>query len=104
MRIALDDFGMGFSSCGQLDHLPIDALKVDGAFVADIDRSPRRQGILRAILALGRELQLQVIIEGVETRIQREVVTALGATHLQGNLTGPPVPAQVLLERLSRTA
>ena len=104
MRIALDDFGMGFSSCGQLDQLPIDALKVDGAFLTDIDRSPRRQGVLRAILTLGRELQIQVVIEGVETRVQREVVSALGATHLQGYLTGPPVPARTLIERLSRTA
>ena len=104
MRIALDDFGMGFSSCGQLDQLPIDALKVDGAFLTDIDRSPRRQGVLRAILALGRELQIQVVIEGVETRVQQEVVSALGATHLQGFLTGPPVPARTLIARLSRTA
>ena len=97
-RIAIDDFGTGFSSLSHLRHLPVDTLKIDKSFVADIDGS-RRLGasggaaIVGAVIGLARGLSLEVVAEGVEREEQLEFLRAHGCTAYQGYLDCRPLPA-----------
>jgi EAL domain-containing protein (putative c-di-GMP-specific phosphodiesterase class I) len=100
VSIAIDDFGTGFSSLSHLRHLPVDVLKIDRAFVADIDASPARGGdgsggaaIVSAVIGLARGLGLGVVAEGVEKRSQLDLLTREGCQACQGYLLCPPLPA-----------
>jgi diguanylate cyclase (GGDEF)-like protein/PAS domain S-box-containing protein len=92
-RVALDDFGLGYSSLAHLKELPVDVVKVDRSFVADLGCSPEDRAIVEAMLTLARRMGLSVIAEGVETREQDEALRALGCPTVQGYLYGRPVPA-----------
>ena len=103
VRIAIDDFGTGFSSLSHLRHLPVDVLKVDRAFVADIEPSPesRRRGesaggaaIVSAVIGLARGLGLGVVAEGVEKQSQLDFLQREGCSHCQGYLVCPPMAAE----------
>ena len=105
VHVALDDFGTGYSSLAYLHRLPIDVLKVDRTFVRAAVVSERDQVVLRAIVALGRELGLTVVAEGVQETAQVELLLQLGCTVAQGFLLAPPsrpedVPEVVELPRL----
>jgi diguanylate cyclase (GGDEF)-like protein len=106
VRLALDDFGKGYSSLGRLRQLPFDALKVDRSFVQDVDRGEEGGAICAAIIAMARRLGLFVIAEGVQTRAQEVWLRAEGCDALQGYRFGRPVGAEevprVLGERLPR--
>lgn len=104
LRIAIDDFGSGYSSLASLGRLPVTALKIDRGFVADLAGENRRsaRAIIRAILELGRSLDLQVIAEGVETAAQAEELAQLGCVEAQGYLFAPPVSAAEALRLLAR--
>lgn len=99
-RIALDDFGSGSSSFGYLRHLPADQLKIDGTFVRDMQTDPISRATVRAIAALGRELQLDVVAEWVETDEQAMQLVEMGVHSLQGYAIERPQP----LERITQTA
>src|SRR5690606_3410164 len=101
ITVALDDFGTGFSSMSYLQHLPLDLLKIDRAFVADVERNPRNAAICRALLSLGHSMGLAVIAEGVETRGQYDWLVAHGCDHVQGWLMGRPLPLDELLPVLA---
>ncbi len=101
VRIALDDFGVGYSSFGHLKRMPLDALKLDRSFIEDIDSSARSRDIVRAIVALGHGLGLQVIGEAVETPAQRDRLAALGLDALQGYCLFRPMTAAQLGEALA---
>ena len=92
IRILLDDFGTGFSSLAYLGKLPIDVIKIDQSFV----RSAERDGfaIINAILSIARALSLQVTAEGVETQLQRTVLSSIGVERLQGYLIARPMPGE----------
>ena len=92
--LSLDDFGTGYSSLLHLRQIPLDSIKIDRGFAGDIDTNPDTEQFLRALLALGRDLKLRVVVEGVERRTQVEVLHRIGATHAQGYLFGRPVPPQ----------
>ncbi|WP_375424484.1 EAL domain-containing protein [uncultured Friedmanniella sp.] len=92
-QLALDDFGTGYSSLLHLRSVPLDAVKIDRGFVADVDTNPRTQRFLQALLALGHDLGLRVVVEGVERESQAEVLRDLGATYAQGQLFARPLPA-----------
>jgi diguanylate cyclase (GGDEF)-like protein/PAS domain S-box-containing protein len=93
VRIALDDFGTGFATLAQLHQLPVHALKIDRMFVDGIvDGWGDDVAIVRSVLALGRELGLAVIAEGVETRAQGRVLARLGCTLFQGYHFARPTP------------
>ncbi len=99
VRIAIDDFGTGFSSLSHLRHLPVDVLKIDKAFVADIDARPRKgenaggAAIVSAVIGLARGLGLQVVAEGVEKRSQLNFLAREGCHAGQGYLLCAPLPA-----------
>ncbi|MFN7175050.1 MAG: EAL domain-containing protein, partial [Thermaurantiacus tibetensis] len=92
VRIALDDFGTGHASLVHLGTLPVDGLKVDRSFTAAIGRDRRGELLTRTILGLARGLDLACVVEGVETEAQRRFLEAHGCTHIQGWLTGRPMP------------
>ncbi len=91
VRIAIDDFGTGYSSLSYLRELPVDIVKLDKDFVSDIDTSVESRAIVRAILALARALELDVIAEGVEREEQFTILSDLGCTIFQGFLLGRPL-------------
>ena len=94
--LAIDDFGTGYSSLSYLKRLPLDQLKIDRAFVVGVDHDPDDLAIVEAILSLARALDLQVVVEGVETEGQRMTLLDLGCTRAQGFLFSPAVPADEL--------
>ena len=94
VHIGIDDFGTGYSSMSYLREFPVDFLKVDRAFVSELDnRSRESSAIVEAILTLGRALGLRTVGEGVETEAQAERLTELGCDLAQGFLLGKPMPA-----------
>ncbi|HZZ94086.1 MAG TPA: PAS domain-containing protein [Usitatibacter sp.] len=99
VRVAIDDFGTGFSSLSHLRHLPVDVLKIDKAFVADIDDGSARRGdasgaaIVSAVIGLARGLGLGVVAEGVERKAQLAFLEREGCQSCQGYLLCPPLPA-----------
>jgi len=90
--MSLDDFGTGHSSLSYLKRLPLDELKIDRAFVVDAARGGRDGALAAAIVALGRELGLHVVAEGVETREQSEFFLSRGCHMQQGYLFSRPLP------------
>ncbi len=93
MSLSLDDFGTGYSSLLHLQQIPLDALKIDISFVANIDREPSAERFLRAFLALGRDLGLSVTAEGVEREEQAATLRRLGCPSAQGFLFSRPTTA-----------
>lgn len=91
-RIALDDFGTGFASLSHLVDFPVDCIKIDQSFVAGLEQRPDKQAVVRAIIGLGRSLQMSVIAEGVETRNQADFLDIHGCGYLQGFLFGRAIP------------
>ena len=96
VRLALDDFGSGYSSLSYLQHFPFDKLKIDGSFVAPLGRSENSAVIIQAIVALGRALDLSVLVEGVETEEQRVLLRLAGCDEMQGFLFAKPAPRQTI--------
>jgi len=97
---ALDDFGTGYSSLSYLHSLPLRMLKIDKAFVQELDKSSNTNSttVVAAILALARALDIHVIAEGIETRAQRDALLAMGCEMGQGYLLGHPAPIAHWLE------
>ena len=106
VRVALDDFGSGFSSLSYLRLFKFDKFKVDRSFVAELGRSEDALTLVRSIVNLGHNLGLHVTVEGVETPEQLAVVRALGCDQVQGYLVGRPAPVAAFgpLERLRTKA
>ncbi len=94
--IAIDDFGIGFSSMSRLKRFPVDVLKIDREFVTDIAEDPIDAQIVAGLLALAGSLGLQVVAEGVETQAQRDRLLELGCGWAQGFFWSPPLPADEL--------
>jgi EAL domain-containing protein (putative c-di-GMP-specific phosphodiesterase class I) len=91
--VAIDDFGTGYSSLSHLKHFPIDTLKIDISFIADIETDPGDAAITEAIIALARGLGLRVVAEGVATREQFEFLGARGCHAFQGFWISKALPA-----------
>jgi EAL domain-containing protein (putative c-di-GMP-specific phosphodiesterase class I) len=96
---SLDDFGIGFSSLACLKSLPLDQLKIDRSFVHDVLSNPNDAIIASSIIALGQDLGLAVIAEGIETEEQWDFLACHGCRGYQGFLFGRPGPVEDLLSR-----
>lgn len=96
VRIALDDFGSGYSNLGYLQRFPLDKLKIDRSFVNALGNSANGGVIIQAIVALGRALGLSVLVEGVETEQQRVLLRLAGCDEMQGFLFAKPAPARTI--------
>jgi diguanylate cyclase (GGDEF)-like protein/PAS domain S-box-containing protein len=92
VRIAMDDFGTGYSSLSYLQSFPFDKIKIDKAFINNLDHSQQSATIIRAVIALGRGLDVPVLAEGVETEEQLKFLAAEGCDEIQGYLIGRPQP------------
>jgi diguanylate cyclase (GGDEF)-like protein len=93
IQVHIDDFGTGYSSLEALHDLPIDALKIDRSFVSRLTTSARSRELVRTIVTMGLNLDLDVIAEGIETQAELDYVRELGCTHGQGYLYSRPIPA-----------
>jgi EAL domain-containing protein (putative c-di-GMP-specific phosphodiesterase class I) len=92
VSLAVDDFGTGYSSLSYLHRFPIDTVKLDRSFVDAMLRQPASMKIVRSIVHLSHDLELQLVAEGLETNEQRTVLTELGCDHAQGYLLARPAP------------
>ncbi|HXW75740.1 MAG TPA: EAL domain-containing protein [Steroidobacteraceae bacterium] len=104
VTIALDDFGIGYSSLTSLEQLPITRVKLDRLLVAGVDTNGRAAAIVRAIIALCHGLGLQVVAEGVERASQLEFLSRCGPIGVQGFLFGQPVDADAALHEAQAAA
>jgi len=100
VQISIDDFGTGYSSLLYLKRMPATELKIDRAFVRDLEQNAEDAAIVSSIVALGRSLQLQVVAEGVETREQQEYLSGLGCDQLQGYHLGRPMDPDEFLRKV----
>lgn len=94
VRLAADDFGTGYSSLTRVTELPVDMIKIDRRFVADMSTDGRSMAVVQAVLGLGQALGIQVVAEGVETVAQAEELRRLGCLSAQGFLWSPPQRAE----------
>ncbi len=101
VRISIDDFGTGYSSLLYLKRMPATELKIDRAFVRDLEDNAEDAAIVSSIVALGRSLQFNVVAEGVETAGQRDYLSSLGCDQLQGYHLGRPMAADEFLRKVA---
>jgi diguanylate cyclase (GGDEF)-like protein/PAS domain S-box-containing protein len=104
VRIAMDDFGTGYSSLSYLQSFPFDKIKIDQTFVANLAHSRQAVTIIRAVIALGRGLDLPVVAEGVETQEQLNFLAVEQCSEIQGYFVGRPRPIEEYADVVGRTA
>lgn len=98
VRLAVDDFGTGYSSLAYLKRFPIDTLKIDRAFVAELQHGEEDRAIVRAIILMAQSLKLEVVAEGVEHAGQLELLRQFGCDEIQGFLYSRAIPVEQLVE------
>jgi EAL domain-containing protein (putative c-di-GMP-specific phosphodiesterase class I) len=101
VRLAIDDFGIGYSSLAYLQHLPVQTIKIDRSFVNGLGRDPTAEALVRAIVTLGHSLGKRVVAEGVETPVQLAALRTLGCDAAQGFLIAKPQPSEQLTDLLA---
>jgi diguanylate cyclase (GGDEF)-like protein/PAS domain S-box-containing protein len=108
VKLAIDDFGIGYSSLAYLKDFPVNQLKIDKAFVSNLEKDPANKAILKTIIILGQSLGKKVIAEGVETIYQYEYLKSIGCDELQGYYFSKPLPSiefeALLISNLAKTA
>jgi EAL domain-containing protein (putative c-di-GMP-specific phosphodiesterase class I) len=104
VQIALDDFGTGYSSLGYLRRFPFDCIKIDRSFVRTLCEDDGSRAIVQAILALGRNLKLKVVAEGVEDQAQLQWLRAARCDEVQGFVLGRPMPAMAVHDFLAEAS
>lgn len=92
VSVAIDDFGTGYSSLAYLRRLPVNIIKIDRSFIVDLDHNARK--LLLAIVGMARGLGFRIVVEGVETELQRNLLMAMGVDYLQGYLISRPIAAR----------
>lgn len=102
--IALDDFGTGYSSFSHLMRLPVDTVKLDRSFIADVDTSARTRQMVRSVVEVCHDLGMSVTVEGIETQEQLAHVVEAGCDTAQGFLLARPMPLEKVLPRLTGPA
>jgi EAL domain-containing protein (putative c-di-GMP-specific phosphodiesterase class I) len=104
IQVSLDDFGTGFSSLTYLQRFDIDYLKIDQSFVRELVPGSTELALCKAIIVMAHELGMQVVAEGVETTMQRDLLIGAGCDFGQGYLFARPMPAHALDALLERKA
>jgi diguanylate cyclase (GGDEF)-like protein/PAS domain S-box-containing protein len=104
VRISMDDFGTGYSSLSYLQSFPFDKIKIDRAFIANVERNAQSASIVRAVIGLGRGLNVPIVAEGVETQEQRSFLMGEDCDEIQGYLLGRPGPIADYAELIGRPA
>lgn len=94
VKIALDDFGSGYSSLNHLKSLPVDILKIDRLFIRDIENDPSDSSIVKSIVFLAKALNMKTVAEGVETQQQRDILESLNCDYFQGYLASKPIDSE----------
>lgn len=102
VKLLIDDFGTGYSSLAQLQRLKMDVLKVDRAFLKDLERTQEAQVFVRAIVSMAHALGMEVIAEGVETRTQLDVLRGLSCDEIQGYYLSKPLSVEAMSAYLTR--
>jgi len=102
VQIAIDDFGMGYSSLSYLRRFPIDTLKIDQSFVQDIDGENEEGLLVSAIIAMGKSLNLHIIAEGIETQQQLAFLQSRQCSEGQGYYFNRALPAEEFAELLKK--
>jgi len=100
IRVAIDDFGTGYSALAKLKSFPLDTIKIDGSFIHDLARSSSGRGLTEAIIAMGKNLSLTVVAEGVESFEQAQFLRTHGCDEFQGFYMNEPAPAETLAQQL----
>jgi len=95
VKIVMDDFGTGYASLSGLQSFPFDKLKIDKTFVSGVESNAKSAEIVRAVIGLGRALNIPVIAGGVETEGERSFLMLEGCEELQGYLIGRPAPIAI---------
>ena len=98
-KILMDDFGSGYSSLNMLRNMPVDILKLDMRFLEDIQHDRRGQAIVRNVVNLAKDIDMDVIIEGVETKEQLDYLTSIGCKNMQGFYFAYPMTKEKYLDR-----
>jgi EAL domain-containing protein (putative c-di-GMP-specific phosphodiesterase class I) len=98
--IELDDFGTGYTSLKYLALLPITALKVDKSYVRDLDKDTKRKALFQAIVDMSHALDINVIVEGVETILEDDIVKKFESIRVQGYLYSKPMKLNAFLNKL----
>ncbi len=96
LSLALDDFGVGYSSLSSLHQLPVDVVKIDRSFVCQADTSPHHRALIAATVQVAHSLGMRTVAEGIETAAQAAVVRELKCDKGQGYLFSPPLIAEDL--------
>src|SRR5690606_12544759 len=96
VRVAMDDFGTGYSSLAHICDFPLDRIKIDQSFIAVANHDIHAHAIVKAVVALARDIGIPTIAEGVETQEQLELLRSLGCNAVQGYLIGKPEPLKLL--------
>jgi diguanylate cyclase (GGDEF)-like protein/PAS domain S-box-containing protein len=102
IKLSIDDFGTGYSSLNYLKHFPVDRIKIDRSFVADVYSNESDAAIIEAIVSLAQSLSLRVVAEGVENSDQLHSITELGCDEVQGYYLAMPMHAEALAEKLGK--
>jgi diguanylate cyclase (GGDEF)-like protein len=100
ISLAIDDFGTGYSSLAYLRRLPVDVIKIDRCFIADMDHGARK--LLMAMVSMARSLGFRIVVEGVETEEQQNLLAAIGVDYLQGYLIARPMAESDVVAWLSK--
>jgi EAL domain-containing protein (putative c-di-GMP-specific phosphodiesterase class I) len=102
IKIAMDDFGTGYSSLSYLQSFRYDKIKIDRVFIHDLEHNHHSRAIVRAVIGLGRSLDLPILAEGVETEAQHAYLVQEGCDEVQGYLIGKPLPIADYAELVGR--
>ena len=103
-QVMMDDFGSGYSSLDMLKNLPVDVLKIDMSFVHELEKSQRAAIIMKSIIQMTKWLEMDIIVEGVETKEQLDLLTELGCRKIQGYYFARPMPSGDCMEMLENLA
>jgi diguanylate cyclase (GGDEF)-like protein len=104
VRVAIDDFGIGYSSLSYLRRLPVDVVKLDRSFLEDVEGDQRGEGFVSAVVALAHAAAKPVVFEGIETKAQLEIASGTGADMVQGFFFAPPLSENASRDLVNQAA